>query len=127
MSSLLSMEGRLNRAAYLGRVAAIAAVAMLASVVTGFLIGTTLGAGAEQTARIAGAIIGLACTVLTAFQAVRRLHDLDRPGIHYWLFLVPFYNFYLSILLLFARGTDGPNQYGEDPLSVPPAALPASV
>ena len=47
---------------------------------------------------------------------VKRLHDLDRPGWHFWLFMIPLYNFYLGLVLLFKKGTDGPNEYGHDPL-----------
>lgn len=49
---------------------------------------------------------------------VQRLHDIDRPGTHYWLCLIPIYNIYMAFLLLFKKGTDGPNQYGEDPLGI---------
>jgi hypothetical protein len=47
---------------------------------------------------------------------VKRLHDLDRSGAHYWLLLVPLYNIYLALLLLFKKGTTGPNRFGPDPL-----------
>ena len=54
----------------------------------------------------------------SAFLTVKRFHDLDRPGTHYWLLWVPlYYPFYLLWILLFKRGTDGPNQYGADPLA----------
>jgi uncharacterized membrane protein YhaH (DUF805 family) len=69
--------------------------------------------------------------IISALQIVKRLHDLGRPGTHYWLMLVPFYNLYLAWVLLFKKGTTGPNQYGNDPLeavadanSVVPAAVP---
>jgi len=54
-----------------------------------------------------------------AFAAVKRLHDLERPGAHYWLLLIPVYNIYLALVLLFKRGTSGPNRYGDDPLAAP--------
>jgi len=43
------------------------------------------------------------------------LHDLGKPGWHYWLMYIPLYNVYLSLVLLFTKGATGPNQYGEDP------------
>lgn len=46
---------------------------------------------------------------------IRRLHDLDRPGAHIFLLAIPIYNVYLNCVLLFRRGTNGPNRYGEDP------------
>ena len=47
----------------------------------------------------------------------KRLHDLDRPGTDCWLFLIPIYGIYLGLLLLLAKGTEGDNQYGPDPLA----------
>ena len=86
---------------------------MLAFVV-GFMMGMT---GSDDTAASAvGGIIGLVGTVMIAFAAVKRLHDLGRPGSHYWFFLVPLYNLYLGFMLLFQRGSDGNNQFGGDPV-----------
>lgn len=42
--------------------------------------------------------------------AVRRLHDTGHSG---WWILVPFYNIYL----LFKKGDEGYNEYGEDPIA----------
>jgi len=59
---------------------------------------------------------GIGLTVIYAFQTIKRLHDLDRPGSHYWLLLIPFFNIYLTLVLHFKKGTEGPNSYGPDPL-----------
>ncbi len=48
--------------------------------------------------------------------SIGRLHDLDRSGWWSLLGFVPFVNICLGIYLLFAKGTDGENEYGEDPL-----------
>ena len=48
---------------------------------------------------------------------VRRLHDLGRPGSHYWLLMIPIYNFFLSLVLLFSKGIPDHNSYGPDPLN----------
>ncbi|MCI0452350.1 MAG: DUF805 domain-containing protein [Candidatus Latescibacteria bacterium] len=53
--------------------------------------------------------------VVNAFLVVRRLHDLGKPGAHGWLLLVPMYSIYLQLVLLFAKGVEGHNQYGPDP------------
>ena len=50
---------------------------------------------------------------------VKRLHDLGRPGGHWWLLMIPVYNIYLGFVLLFGRGTQGPNRFGPDPLGSP--------
>jgi uncharacterized membrane protein YhaH (DUF805 family) len=47
--------------------------------------------------------------------ALRRLHDMNRPGTHFLLSLVPLVNIHLAIILLFSRGTVGSNHYGKDP------------
>ncbi|MYG80507.1 MAG: DUF805 domain-containing protein [Gemmatimonadetes bacterium] len=57
-----------------------------------------------------GAWAGLAATV-------KRLHDLNRPGWHFFLLGIPIYNLYLWFLLLCRGGTVGPNMYGPDPLA----------
>jgi uncharacterized membrane protein YhaH (DUF805 family) len=47
---------------------------------------------------------------------VRRLHDLDLGGAHWFLLLIPFANLALALVLLFRPGTKGPNSFGPDPL-----------
>jgi uncharacterized membrane protein YhaH (DUF805 family) len=48
---------------------------------------------------------------------VKRLHDLDMPGWYCLGFLVPPVALVLGLILLLKKGTQGPNQYGEDPLA----------
>jgi uncharacterized membrane protein YhaH (DUF805 family) len=119
MNSLFSTEGRLNRAKYFWRTLIISACSIMAAFVAGFLLGGIMGKNAEPAALIVGYLLVMAGGVMIAFGAVKRLHDLDRPGAHYWLMLIPFYNIYLGLLLLFKKGTSGPNQYGDDPLAAP--------
>lgn len=66
----------------------------------------------------AAGLFTLVFLALTSMPIVKRLHDLDRSGFHFWLLLIPFYNLYLAALLLFAKGTSGPNRFGPDPLAV---------
>ena len=58
--------------------------------------------------------------VANGMLAIRRLHDLDRPT--WWIVgnFIPFVNCVLGFYLLLAKGTDGPNQYGPDPLEGQP-------
>lgn len=111
MASLFSMEGRLNRARYFWTTTALT-VALL--IIAFSVIGAS-GAGEEATGGII-IILYIGYLVLAAFQVVKRFHDLDRPGSHYWLLLIPLYNLYLGVVLLFKRGTEGDNKYGPDPL-----------
>jgi uncharacterized membrane protein YhaH (DUF805 family) len=62
-------------------------------------------------------IVSIPITVIAAFPVVKRLHDLGRPGTHYWLLLIPLYNIYLGLVLLFQKGNNGENIYGPDPLA----------
>ena len=50
--------------------------------------------------------------------AIRRLHDLNRSGWFLIAAIIPLLNFVLGIYLLFFKGTEGYNQYGEDPLAI---------
>lgn len=62
--------------------------------------------------------------------AVRRFHDLDRSGMHWFLLLIPLVNIYYGVQLLVVRGTDGPNRYGANPRidrSTAPAAVPVPI
>jgi len=109
------MEGRYNRLKYFLITLAISVVVQVISFAVGFAIGMS---GIDPgIASLAGFIIGIGGAVVYAFQVVKRLHDLDRPGTHYWLSLIPIYNIYFGLLLLFKKGTEGENQYGPDPLA----------
>jgi len=57
-------------------------------------------------------ILCLPATIAFAFATVKRLHDIGRPGEHYWLFVIPFYNIYLLMVLFFKGGDPQTNQYG---------------
>ncbi|WP_282753517.1 DUF805 domain-containing protein [Desulfuromonas thiophila] len=112
---LFSMEGRYNRAKYFWVMLAIAVVGQLISVGIGIAVGSS--GGDPEAAGAIGLIVGIGIAVVYAFQVVKRLHDLDRPGTHYWLALIPIYNIYFGLLLLFKKGTEGENKYGPDPLA----------
>ena len=47
----------------------------------------------------------------------KRFHDLDRSALYIFGMLVPIYNIYLGIILLFQKGTTGANRFGPDPLA----------
>jgi len=113
MNKMLSMEGRIPRSTYVWISLGVTVASYAASFMIGLLLGMA-GAG-EDAAALVGGAVGLIATVIVGFAAVKRLHDLGRSGVHYWLLLVPLYNLYLGCLLLFQKGADGPNQFGNDP------------
>ncbi len=112
--SIFSMQGRLNRARYFWTSFAIWMAMYVAAFSFGLVAGLTQMS--ETVVTVGSLVISIFASVVIAFQAVKRLHDLDRPGTHYWLLMVPFYNIYLSFVLLFKLGSDGTNRFGPDPL-----------
>jgi uncharacterized membrane protein YhaH (DUF805 family) len=119
MNGLFSTQGRLNRAKYFWRTLLIGIGVNIVAFVVAFLLGGIIGETVEPATLLISYLLGLAAAVVIAFEVVKRLHDLERPGAHYWLLLIPFYNIYLALVLLFKRGTSGPNRYGDDPLAAP--------
>ncbi len=110
---LFSFDGRANRARYFWHVvlddlvvATMAAMTVFMGMFTSLVTIPLVGVG------LAAAWAALAITV-------KRLHDLDRPGWHVLLFMIPLYNIYLAIVLFVVGGTVGDNQYGPDPLGGP--------
>ena len=106
-------EGRLNRWAYFTTSLKLWLVATVVLVILG-IIGVVIGDEAGATV-LCG--LGVIPFVISAyFIAARRLHDLDKNGWLSLIFLIPYVNIPWGIYLLFAKGTEGPNQYGPDPL-----------
>ena len=108
-------RGRLNRWAYFCRAIVVAIVGGLSIAVLG---GAAVGIGGGI-----GIFFGVLCVPLyvaimvpAIMLQVRRWHDLNKTG---WLVLttfIPYVNIATGLYILFASGTMGPNQYGEDPL-----------
>ena len=46
---------------------------------------------------------------------VRRFHDLGRSGSDFWLLLIPIYNIFLGLTLVFKKGIEFANEYGPNP------------
>jgi uncharacterized membrane protein YhaH (DUF805 family) len=113
MNGLFSLQGRLNRQKYFFMTLLITIVAVAVAFVIGFMAGM---AGMSPDAAVGlGFFVGIGAVVIQAFLVVKRCHDLDKPGTNYWLMYIPLYNLYFGLVLLFTKGSPGPNQYGEDP------------
>lgn len=109
-----SFEGRIGRKSFWLGMLAVIAVAIAAQAI---MIGA---AAVSESLALVGAIVGLVVAVAAmvggfAVQA-KRWHDLDKSG--WWLLigLVPVIGLYALIMNGFVKGTEGRNQYGEDPL-----------
>jgi uncharacterized membrane protein YhaH (DUF805 family) len=119
------MKSRLNRAGYLWRIIAVSVIAgIVASAGANihgrpnldpeFLLEGTMRGKEEAAIPFLSLLAGqLICLVFVA----KRFHDLDRSALYILGMLVPFYNLYLGIILLFQKGTTGPNRFGPDPLA----------
>ena len=113
-SMFLRYDNRLNRKRYFLRGLALgAAVSILTTAIS--LIAIKLRISALS---LLGTVITIASIIPSLMLIIRRLHDLDRPS--WWCVgvFIPLVNIALGIYILFFKGTDGPNQYGPDPLEV---------
>lgn len=121
----LSFSGRLNRKPYIIRSLIVGVIMTVLFVVIDVLFEdeftfdefgmlTTTPGTAEILFTLFVAVIGMVCMISLS---VRRLHDLEKSGWFILLNYVPLINIALGIYMVFFRGTDGNNQYGNDPLS----------
>ncbi len=127
---LLETAGRVNRAPYIGytigmNVAAVILFIALLVVMIPFLpadgdIDDIDMAAFESAAVLAICVVMflfvVISTILYVTLSIRRLHDLEKDGMFVLLAFVPTVNFIFWLYLCLVKGTDGPNQYGEDPL-----------
>lgn len=106
--------GRLNRKSYIYR-----------SIFLSFALGIIqlileLATAAIEALELLFAVMILALCIFGFVAGImmlaRRLHDLDKSGWWMLLLCVPLVNILFYIYILFFKGTEGPNQYGEDPL-----------
>jgi uncharacterized membrane protein YhaH (DUF805 family) len=107
-------RGRISRRQYLMSVIAICLLTF-----GWFYIGGLMSSNEDVAIRTTGLMVFVTTLVAggtaNGFLVIRRLHDLNKPGTHGWLLLVPMYSIYLQLVLLFAKGVQGNNQYGPDP------------
>ncbi len=110
----LRYDNRLNRKRYIMRGLALLFAVIVVSTVLGVVLG--LAGVSDSAIGMLGTLIGLASAVPGCMLAIRRFHDLDRPT--WWIIgnFIPIVNVLVSLYLLLAKGTEGPNQYGPDPL-----------
>lgn len=113
-----SFEGRLNRQRYLLRALALGFVnSIIAFVLESFMMGAFLS-GSSGTAIVIGLLLLLIFVffmIIGISLGVRRCHDLDKSGWYLLagILIIP------GLYLIFAKGTEGQNQYGPDPLQQP--------
>ncbi|MEM7414425.1 MAG: DUF805 domain-containing protein [Gemmatimonadota bacterium] len=107
---LFSTEGRANRSWYFWHIL-LDDIAIFTAMMVFFVLGVV-----SPLFIVPGIGVLIAGTWAGICMTVKRLHDLGRPGWHFLLFMIPLYNLYLGLVLLFKKGTEGPNEFGPDPL-----------
>ena len=108
---LFSLKGRSNRAEYVARIMLTTLVFVLGSYTVNEINNINL------FNLLYLATISISSTVLTLQYfplSVRRLHDLNTSGWYVFLTFVPFCQFFI-LWLMFKKGTEGTNKYGEEP------------
>jgi uncharacterized membrane protein YhaH (DUF805 family) len=116
---LFSTGGRADRSWYLWHIL-LDDLAMFTMILGVVLIEALTGSPLLILPAVGIVVAGIAAGICVT---IERLHDLERPGWHWWLLMVPLYNLYLGFSLLFQKGIDGPNRFGRNPLDIGPTLL----
>lgn len=116
MTNLFSLKGRYTRSCYFWTSVVLS---LLFPIVFTVVLISASSAGYKQETLDLIQLYGQLLAITTIVpQTVKRLHDLDRPGSHFWLLFVPIYGLWLSLVLLCKKGSSGTNRYGPDPLRI---------
>ena len=112
MQKFFRTDNRLNRKRYLFRALGVG----FCSGIVSFIMDR---AGDDASLILLGLlfVISIALIVSSVMLMIRRLHDLNRSGWFFLVGLVPLINFIFGLYLLFAKGTEGQNRFGADPLT----------
>jgi uncharacterized membrane protein YhaH (DUF805 family) len=92
-----SFEGRIRRTEF-----------AISRLIFAGVIGILIGISAISNAALFLFILVIPLYWFVLAQNAKRCHDLNNSG---WFMLIPLYGFWM----LFAEGTDGENDYGQDP------------
>jgi uncharacterized membrane protein YhaH (DUF805 family) len=117
---MFSTQGRIGRLRYMaystGTTMLLAfALGIVSAILTPILVHNRATGAAGGVMVI---VVGLFYIPMIAFAFImmrRRLNDLDRSGWLSLLMLIPLVNFFFSLYLMCASGTQGPNSYGPMP------------
>lgn len=114
---IFSFHGRLGRMRYLAYLM-LSYFASYAVLIPAMML---IGGGMEGSGGLAAVgwliyAVAMIFGVVAAFTlAKRRLNDLDKSGWLSLILVVPLVNMIFGLYLLFARGTEGSNDYGPEP------------
>jgi uncharacterized membrane protein YhaH (DUF805 family) len=107
---LFSFEGRINRAKYWGYSFVLIAILIIVA-----MMGMRVAGEAGMFSSYA--IAGLFAIWPSLALGIKRCHDRNRSGWFMLVSLIPIVSIWYLIEVGFLRGTDGANEYGEDPLA----------
>lgn len=110
-------EGRLNRKRYILRTLLLIPIVLILALISALV--SMLLSMPDEIILVLNFILSVIILVPSIMLSIRRCHDLDHSGWFVLLNFVPIGNIILAILLLFKKGTNGPNTYGPDPLKLP--------
>ena len=111
LKTYLTTEGRMNRLPFLKYNVILILIFSMISFVLHLAFG--IEGFMSNAVDVVVSILGFGCYLSLM---IRRLHDLDKGGIWALLNFIPAVNIIFGIYLLCAKGTDGYNRFGEDPL-----------
>ncbi len=106
MKNIFKFNGRISRLEYFG----IFVVVNIVAIIVDYL------SQRPSPGLVLFATIFIICIWLWICTTIKRFHDLGRSGYEAFTLLIPLYNIYPGLILLFKKGTIGANTYGEDPL-----------
>jgi len=104
-----TFSGRANRPEYWWWVLFVWLVDVVASILDG-IVGT--GIGSSGYYGVFGLVVGLALLVPNIAVSIRRLHDTNKSGWMFLLFLIPCAGIIIWIIFMVQEGTPGDNNYG---------------
>lgn len=112
INSYTTFEGRLNRLAYCLMCLKLLIVYIIVCLAGGFLWQIS-----EMLSAFLIGIATIAVTIANISLTARRCHDLNRSGWWTISLFIPYVDLIAGLYLIFAPGTAGANDYGEDPLA----------
>lgn len=109
-------KGRIGRLRYMAYLFGISIVNMVpVMVLMGILGATGMMRGNVEALSGLSVVLYLPLLVFSFVLAKRRFNDTNRSGWLSLLLWIPLVNFFVSLYLVFAAGTDGDNDYGPAP------------
>ena len=108
LKSLFSFKGRIGRATYVASFVPL----ILLGVLTILTFSSDLS---ETVITINMCVIATLWWWIWLAANIKRCHDLGLSGFTYFWFFLPIANFIFLFMLIFWKGIEGPNKYGEPP------------